>query len=66
MSQSLVHRRGRRYGVCMYPSSTWAASDDVRRLLTELLERVTAEPQAPLPAIPRSAPRNMLDPKQAG
>ncbi len=52
----------------MYPTITRITTDDVYRLVAELLERTTAIPEppvaAPLPA--RSAPFNMLDPKQRG
>ena len=60
-----------RYGVGMYPS-TWTTSDEFQRLivapLAELLARSQAISEPPAAAVltPRSAPRNMLDPKQAG
>ena len=56
----------------MYPTSVWTSSEELHRLivapLADLLARAVAlqEPAVvPIP-VPRRAPLNMVDPKQAG
>ncbi len=57
----------------MYPTSVWTSSEELHRLivapLTDLLARAVALQEqpavVPIP-VPRRAPLNMVDPKQAG
>ncbi len=68
--QAVDALRPGRYGVFMYPTSSWTASEEVRRLIVAPVGEIfagmaTSETEPEAVAHPRNAPRNMLDPKQA-